>query len=533
MPMKGERRIVALWLPFWPIERLYRDLERRYGNVAEKPRAIARSEAGGIRIMACDEQAQAAGVEQGQLVPDAMALCPSLELHPADRESDSEALRRIAHWCGCYTPWTAMDPVGRSEEPDGVLLDITGCAHLFGGEDQLLQGIHARFRKLKLTVRCALASTAGTAWALARYGRDVLSIVPSGGEADALRDLSVAALRLDPVTVDGLMRLGLKRAGDLYGKPRAPIAARFGAEVARRLDEALGFEPEPISPELPLVPYRASLSFPEGLTNLDHIEEAVLRIAGDLCEVLQRERQGVRRLELQLFRVDGEVTQLWAGTGRPSHEAAHLARLFREKLTQAGDDFDAGFGIEAIGLVCLAVEALMPLQDGFDRSGAQLHDLECFLDRLSNRLGRGRVLRLEPRSSHIPEYAAADIPALGGITPAMRGWRTHRDEHRASILGGSLPRPLRLLPKPEPVDVVAEVPEGPPRIFRWRRITHRITRTEGPERVSPEWWRNNKQHTRDYYRVEDDDGRRFWLYRDGLYYRDEEPPRWFLHGVFE
>ena len=531
--MKGERRIVALWLPFWPIERLYRDLERRYGDVAEKPRAIARSESGGIRIMACDEQAQAAGVEQGQLVPDAMALCPSLELHPADREGDSEALQRIARWCGCYTPWTAMDPIGRGEEPDGILLDITGCAHLFGGEEELLQGIHARFRKLKLTVRCAIASTTGAAWAVARYSRDVLSIVLCGGEADALRDLPVAALRLDSATVDGLMRLGLKRAGDLYGKPRAPITARFGSEVARRLDEALGFEPEPISPQLPLVPYRVSLSFPEGLTNLDHIAEAVLRIADNLCEVLKRERQGARRLELQLFRVDGEVMQLRAGTGRPSHDAPHLARLFREKLTQVGDDFDAGFGIEAIALVCLAVESLAPQQEGFDRKGIRLHDLECFLDRLSNRLGRDRVLRLEPRASHIPEHAVSSIPALHGITPAMHAWRMHKEEHRASMLGGSLPRPLRLLPVPEPVDVVAEVPEGPPRIFRWRRIAHRVTRTEGPERIAPEWWQGKRQQTRDYYRVEDDDGRRFWLYRDGLYYRDEKPPRWFLHGVFE
>ena len=530
--MAGERRIAALWLPFWPIERLYRDLVRQ-GEVAERPRAIARSEAGGVRIKACDARAQRTGVEIGQLVPDAMALCPSLELYPADAEGERRDLQKIARWCGRYTPWTAMDPIGRGEEPDGLLLDITGCAHLFGGEEALLSDLHERFSKLGLTIRGAIASTPGAAWAVARYGRQALSIVCKDGEVDALRALPVAALRLDRTIVDGLMRLGLKRAGDLYGKPRAPIAARFGAEVVRRLDEALGFEREPISPVLPPIPYRASLSFPEGLTQLIHIEEAVLRIAGDLCEVLQRERQGARQLELQLFRVDGEVTQIRAGTGRPSHEAAHLARLFREKLAQAGDDFDAGFGIEGIVLACLAVDPLSPLQDGFDREEARLHDLDRFLDRLSNRLGRDRVLRLEPRASHIPERAVADVQALNGITPPMRGWRTLRDEQRASMLGGSLPRPLRLLPMPEPVEVVAEVPEGPPRIFRWRRIAHRVVRTEGPERIAPEWWRSNRQHTRDYYRVEDDDGRRFWLYRDGLYYRDDGPPRWFLHGVFE
>lgn len=531
--MKGERRIVALWLPFWPIERLYRDLERRHGKIAKRPRAIARAEAGGLRIKAFDEEAQAAGVVSGQLVPDAMALCPLLEIHQADHEGDRNGLEKIARWCSHYTPWTAVDPIGRDDGPDGILLDITGCAHLFGGEKALLASLHGHFNKWKLTACGAIASTPGAAWAVARYGSHPLSIVPKDGEADALHDLPVAALRLDSETADGLIRLGLKRAGDLYGKPRAPIAARFGAEVARRLDEALGFEPEPISPALPSVPWRAQLSFAEGLTQLVHIEEAVLRVAGHLCEVLRREQQGARQLELQLFRVDGEMTLLRAGTGKPSHKAEHLARLFHEKLAAAGDDFDTGFGIDGITLVCLAVEPLSSVQEGFDGSEAHRQNLEYFLDRLSNRLGSDRVLRLEPRASHIPEHAVASIPTVRGATPAMRGWQMHKDEHRASMLGGTMPRPLRLLSAPEPVDVVAEVPEGPPRIFRWRRIAHRVTRAEGPERITPEWWNGRRQQTRDYYRVEDGEGRRFWLYRDGLYYRGSEPPRWFLHGVFE
>ncbi|WP_421865187.1 Y-family DNA polymerase [Parvibaculum sp.] len=531
--MQGEKRIAALWLPFWPIERLYRDLGRRHPELLERPRALARAGAGGLRIMACDNRAKEAGVEQGQPLPDARALCPSLEVHPADSKGDREALQRIARWCIRYTPWTAADPVGRDGEPDGIFLDITGCAHLFGGEDALLREVRSRFEGLALTIRCAIASTPGAAWAVVRYGPHAFSIIAPGEEADALRDLPVAALRLDKPTTSGLMRLGLKQAGDLYGKPRAPIAARFGADVSRRLDEALGFEREPISPDRPDVLYRASLSFPEELTQIAHIEEAVLRVADGLCKVLLREQQGARRLELLLFRVDGEVTQFQAGTGRPSHEAAHLARLFREKLAQAGDDFDAGCGIEAIALICVVVEPLSPMQGGFNENEAHLHDLERFLDRVSNRLGRERILRLEPRSSHVPEGAVADVPALNGITPAMRGWQMHTQEHRASMMGGTMPRPLRLLRMPEPVDVVAEVPEGPPRIFRWRRIAHRVVRTEGPERIAPEWWRGNKQQTRDYYRVEDGEGRRFWLFRDGLYFRDNEAPRWFMHGVFE
>lgn len=533
--MEGKRRIVALWLPHWPIERLDRDLERqaRPLRVPEKPRVLARPGPGGMRITARNRFAQAAGIHPGQLVSDATALCPGLELHAADSEGDRKGLARLASWCGRYTPWTTADPIGIGEEPDGILLDITGCDHLFGGEAALIAELRRRLQGFGLTARAAVSSTTGAAWALARFGERPALVLPAGEEVDALRSLPVAALRLNDAAVSGLIRLGLKKAGDLYGKPRAPITARFGPGVARRLDEALGFEPEPISPDLPHVPYRASLAFSEGLTRSAHIEEAVKRIAADLCEVLERERQGARRLELLLFRVDGEVTRLQAGTGVASHDASHLSRLFREKLAQIGDDFDTGFGIEAITLACLSVDPLRPEQETLDNERTRAQDLEQFVDRLSNRLGAGRVMRLEPRASHIPERAVAAIPALHGLSPAMRGWKTHAGEQMASVLGGSLPRPLRLLSAPEAVDVIAEVPEGPPRIFRWRRIAHQIARAEGPERIAPEWWHEGKHRTRDYYRVEDVEGRRFWLYRDGLYHRDNEGPRWYLHGVFE
>lgn len=535
MRMGGKRRIASVWLPRWPIERFYREKGRAPTPSVEpkRPRALAKPGAGGIRLTACDDLALSAGVEPGQLVPDAMALCPKLELHASDVKADRKALDRLAVWCGRYTPWVTADPVGFGEEPDGLLLDMTGCAHLFGGEVKLLSDLCERLQGFGLTVRCAVASTPGAAWACARYSDETPCFVPPGGEADALCLLPVAALRLGGEEIDGLVRLGLKRIGDLYGKPRAPLAARFGANIARRLDEALGFEPEPISPAMPHVPYRASLAFAEGLTRQVHIEEAIKSIATDLCEVLTRERKGARRLELQLFRVDGEVTRLFAGTSLATHEASHLAELFREKLVALGDDFDPGFGIEAITLACIAVDPLSPEQEGFDKRGERRFGLEQFVDRVSNRFGADRVLRFEPRASHIPERALVAIPALHGITPAMQGWKMHMEEHRAAVLGGSLPRPLRLLASPEPVDVVAEVPEGPPRVFHWRRIAHRVLRSEGPERIVPEWWRGKNQRTRDYYRVEDAEGRRFWLYRDGLYHRDNEGPRWFLHGVFE
>lgn len=533
--MGGDRRIAALWLPHWSLERLYRDLTRQMAplRVPDKPRVLARPGPGGPRVTVRNRLAQSAGVAPGQLVSDATALCPGLVLHAADGEGDRKALIRLAEWCGRYTPWTTLDPEGLGEEPDGILLDITGCGHLFGGEVALAEDIRRRLKGFGITARIAVASTPGAAWALARFGSKPTFVLATGAEVEALRLLPVNALRLSDAATSGLIRLGLKQVGDLYGKPRAPITARFGPEITQRLDEALGAVREPISPDLPHAPYRAFLSFAEGLTRTAHIEEAVKRIASDLCKVLEGARKGARRLELQLFRVDGEVTRLQAGTGYASHDPNHLARLFREKLSQMGDDFDAGFGIEAIMLHCLAIDPLQPAQETFDSEKSRAQDLEQFLDRLSNRLGSDRVRRIEPRASHIPERAEASISAICGLTPAMHGWKMHKEQHMASVLGGSLPRPLRLLPSPEAVEVVAEVPEGPPRIFRWRRISHHVARADGPERIAPEWWREGKHRTRDYYRVEDVDGHRFWLYRDGLYHRDNEGPRWFLHGVYE
>ncbi|NIJ41107.1 protein ImuB [Parvibaculum indicum] len=488
-------------------------------------------------MTACNGSAREAGIAPGQLVPDAMALCPSLGVHDAAPEADRAALEKLARWCGRYTPWSVADPVGVGAEPDGLLLDISGCAHLFGGEAALLDEMAARLGRFGFGLRAAIASTPGAAWALARYGREAPSVLPAGEEKRALAGLPVRGLRLDRGVADGLSRLGLKRIGDLYDKPRAPLTARFGPVPARRLDEALGRAPEPISPSLPHVPFRTRLHFAEPIARLEHVEEALARLAGDLCSLLAEEHKGARRLRLTLYRVDGEVRELHAGTSAPSHEEGHLARLFREKLDKAGDDFDAGFGIEAMSLACLAADDLAPSQARLTGGGPQAHDLARLIDRLGNRLGPGRVARAEPRASHIPERAVRAVPAMRGASPALAGWA-----REAAHLPEGVSRPLRLLPAAEPVEVVAEVPEGPPRIFRWRRMTYRVARAEGPERIAPEWWRqdsgqgeNGKKdggRTRDYYRVEDGDGRRFWLYRDGLYTRDEEEPRWYLHGVF-
>jgi protein ImuB len=299
--------------------------------------------------------------------------------------------------------------------------------------------------------------------------------------------------------------------------------------VSLRLDEALGYAAEPISPARPLVPYRARLIFAEGITRIEDVEAAVKQLADELCVLLERYHKGARQMELALFRVDGEATFLRAGTSAPSRLPAHLARLFHEKLQRNGDDFDAGFGIEAMSLSALVVDPLAPTQKGMTGEAEKERDIAGLMDRLCNRLGAQRVTRLQPHASHLPERASRHVAVLSGnkfVPP--HDWRAaafRQDD-------GSVARPLRMLAAPELIDVVAEIPEGPPRRFRWRRVLYQVARAEGPERIAPEWWRTERDRTRDYYRVEDSDGRRFWLYRDGLYDRDTEMPRWYIQGMF-
>ncbi|HEY4345881.1 MAG TPA: DUF6504 family protein [Parvibaculum sp.] len=528
--MSGQRRIAAVFLPQWPVDRFFRALEGRPERPDRRSAlAFAVTAHGGLRITARTRAAAEEGVCEGQRVADAMALYPALDVRPADFEADRAALKRLADWCGRYTPWTTPDPCGLGEEPDGILMDITGCDHLFGGEISLIDDLVARFRGFHIHARAAVASTPGAAWALARFGASPAYVLPRGEEERALSPLPIAALRLPGDTVDGLARLGLKRVSDLYGRARAPVTARFGRAVQQRLDEALGRAMEPISPEMPLVPYRARLLFADGLVRIEDIETAAVQLADELCVLLERYQKGARRLELKLFRVDGNVTTLMAGTSAATRSPAHLARLFREKLQQAGDDFDAGYGIEAMSLAALAVDPLAHRQDALTGEGRTSIDIDGLIDRLGNRFGPARVKRLYPRPSHVPERAAASLPCIRKVEPVSpNDWR-HEELQR---LDGAMGRPLRMLAAPEPVDVTAEIPEGPPHNFRWRRVLYQIKRAEGPERIAPEWWRGERERTRDYYRVEDTNGRRFWLYRDGLYNRDEAMPRWYIQGMF-
>lgn len=489
---------------------------------------------GGLRIVAVNPAARTGGIRPGLPLADAHAVLPELRALPADPVAEARALDRLAAWCGRYTPWTAVDGDGGDPCPGagGLWLDVTGCAHLFGGEAALLQDVLRRLEGLGFAARAALADTPGAAWAVARFG-DLggkgTAVVPAGGLRAALVPLPVAGLRLEDAAAEGLRRVGLRRIGDLIDLPRAPLAARFGDAVLRRLDQALGRVGESLSPRRPVTPLRARLAFAEPIAAPDDIAAAVRHLLAGLCRRLVEARRGARRLDLILYRADGTCAETAIGTSRPVRDAGHLERLFREKL----ESLDPGFGVEVMVLAASVADDLEPQQADLTTGGAATdEELARLIDRLGNRLGAANVARLRPQASHIPEKACREETALATSAPLLAA--AGNNDFRPMS-----PRPLHLLAWPEPVEVMAPVPDHPPLMFRWHGRPHRVVGADGPERIGPEWWlveeplnpEAAERATRDYYRVEDADGRRFWLYREGVY-RADRAPRWYLHGVF-
>ena len=500
-------------------------------------------EAGGaLQVVAVNRPAAVAGLRPGATLADARAVMPAVLTVPAEAAEEGRALARLAQWCGRYSPWTAIDPAGGVIGGDGaVWLDATGCAHLFGGEAALLADLIARLGAAGLAARAAVAETPGAAWAVARYapreetreeageeagdgpgdGGSAWRVVAPDGTRAALAALPVAALRLTPSAVAGLEALGLRRVRDVLALPRAALAARFGGAVGERLDAALGRAPEPLSPLPPATPHFVRLAFAEPIGRIGDVAAAARHLLDDLCAGLERAGDGARRLELALHEPDGAVRRIRIGASRPSRDPDHLARLFAEHL----DGVEAEFGIEAMTLAAPAAEALAPAQSDLENAGAPPSNADALVDRLSNRLGAGSVVRFAAHESHIPERAVRALPAVA--PPAAAALPAAAWPGRA--------RPLRLLVRPEPIEATAPVPDDPPVMFRWRRVLFRIARADGPERIESEWWREggvaDRDRLRDYYRVEDTEGRRFWLYREGLY-RPAAAPAWFLHGIF-
>jgi protein ImuB len=609
----ASRRFLSLHLPDFATDRL----RRRHRLPPERELVAARDERGRRVVAAASPAAAIAGIRPGLPLADARAFLPGLAVYDEDPAGDAAALARLAEWCGRYTPAVAVDG------GDGIRLDITGCAHLRGGETALAGAVVSRLAALGFACRAAVAGTLGVAWAVARFAGEAVRIVPCGGEAAALAPLPVAALRLALETAYWLERLGLRRIGELLAVPRAALAPRFGAAVARRLDEAVGRAAEPFSPLAPPPAHAARLAFAEPIGTAEDLDRAMRHLVAELCRGLAARGAGARRLDLAFYRVDGVVERVALGTARASRDARHLAKLLTDKLAAV----DPGLGIEEAILAAPAVEPLAaaqlalpklhratrsisclippplagegregeasafrstagqtgarclpppapPPQAGEESrkaanvvafpatpppaapacrkedalrseeeetgdlpwqakparrkaalpeavpAGGEAPELAALVDRLGARLGLGNVHRLAPVASHLPEHAQARAPALeipGG------GWAA-----------GKL-RPVRLLAAPEAIEATAPVPDDPPVLFRWRRLLHRVVRADGPERIAAEWWREagapDPDDIRDYYRVEDAEGRRFWLYRAGLF-RPGAAPRWYLHGVF-
>ncbi len=455
---------------------------------------------------------------------DARAIVPELVAVPADPEEEARALSALADWCGRYTPLVALSGA------DGLFLDVTGCAHLAGGEEALLADLLRRVRRAGLAARAALADAPGAAWALARFAETGAAngIVVKPGEAEAaLMPLPAASLRLPPDVAENLSRVGLRRVADLHrlaeGGGRGALAVRYGDAALRRLDLALGRAEEPISPRRPVPEFRERLAFAEPIAAADDIARATRRLLARLAVRFAARGVGARRVELSFYRADGTVSAIAVGTARPSRDSAHLFHLLRQKL----DRVEPGFGIDLAVIAAPEVEALAALQIDLPQQPDSVgvvpagddNDLAALVDRLGNRLGPGQVWRFAPRETWIPERAAGRVAAVS--PPAPQRWRLP-------------PRPVRLFARPEPIDAVVDAAsecEAAPSLFRWRAHLHRVRRAEGPERIAPEWWRpDSDQATRDYWRVEDDAGRRFWLFQR----LGEKSPRpgWFIHGEF-
>jgi protein ImuB len=510
------RRVVSLFLPSWPTDRLRRKAAKP--PEAGTPLVTALPDHGRRVIAAVDAAARSAGILPGMTVTRARAFAPDLAIVDADPEDDLEGLKRLALWAGRrYSPLVAPDP------PDGIWIDISGCAHRFGGEEPLLKDILRRVAASGTAIQLAVADTAGCAHAVARHvpsGRPTL-IVP-GKVRDALSILPVSALRIEPGVADELRRMGFERIEQLIAAPRAPLAKRFGRQLFKRLDQALGQISEPIEPIFPASVPRVRRSLLEPIGTAEAFGQVIADLVGDLIPLLVGAGIGVRRLDLLFERVDGQYQSIRVGTASPVRDAGHLARLLGQKV----DTIDPGMGVETMTLVAPLVEPMGPTQrTGLIDSGARGPDLEALVDALANRFGPGRLYRTSPKASTMPEREIGIVAPLA--PPGKTGW------------DDDSPRPARMIVPPEPIEVIAALPDHPPAMFVWRGKRNRVSQADGPERLHGEWWREAGHEAdmpfavRDYYQVETVTGGRYWIFRLGDGERSATGPmKWFIHGAF-
>ncbi len=500
------KRVICVWLPNWPITRL--NLSNPDCAAPDKPLVIVAVSGSKRRVMAVNRIARERGVMPGQRLNDAKAIAPDLVAVAADREADNAALSALSRWAQRFTPSTSANA------PGGLWLDITGCARLWRGERRLVEALIEQLSARGIPCRAAVADTFGAAWAFARR-TERYHILPPGGHRDLLPDLPLGSLRLGPETLAGLRRLGLKTVGQVMELPRAQLSGRF-PDLLPRLDQALGDAPEAIAFEHPPSPWFESAAFADFIMTPEDLRRAIDMLAAKLCRRLSEAGQGGKRFEVRFFGADNSIQRISIATSLPNRDAKGIAKLLAAKL----ETIDPGFGIEVVTLRAGRIEPMAEQQIAMDTRSDALANIAPLIDKLGNRLGFRNVWRFALYESHWPERSVTQVaPMAEPYKPVWQnGWA----------------RPIRLLSRPELIDVTASVPDNPPRQLRWGGVLRRTPRAEGPERIAPEWWQEpageKPSEIRDYYRIEDESGARFWVYREGLYAEGKPHPRWFIHG---
>lgn len=498
------------------MDRIRRSRKRLGETRAELPLVVVAKIDNALQLTAVDERAQRDGLHPGLPLTDARARLPALDVVEADDAADAALLEAIADWCDRFTPLVAINL------PYGLLLDISGCAHLFGGERAMLRQITDFLRSQEITVQAAIAGTSVAAHALALGASG--SIVENGMEKDAVSALPISVLRFGEKAVHALKRAGLRTIGEVASRSSTELTARFGAEFTFVLEQAQGYNGQPIRPRRALPDYVAERRFAEPVATADAIGMTIASLAATLENLLEERGQGARKFVASLFRTDGAVRHIALDTARPLRQAAAIAAYYSERLEVLRDPIDPGFGFDLIRLSALSTEKLEYASAEFEASQDE-QEIAGLIDRLSARFGASRVMRFLSVDTHVPEYAAAFCPAQRGNNPSP--WPQMRLESETPR------RPLHMLSPPEEIESkFIDVPDGPPKRFVWRRAMHQVVKSDGPERIALEWWRDPMARTRDYFQVEDEGGRRFWLYRDGFFEGGAEAPRWFMHGMF-
>ncbi|RYZ54640.1 MAG: DNA polymerase Y family protein [Sphingobacteriales bacterium] len=496
------RRFVSIWFRHLTTDWMI----RRQPELKDVAFVLAAPERGRVVVKAASVAALQAGIRAGMVVADCRAILPELEVFDDKAGKAAALLEALAAWCQRFTPVAAIDL------PDGLILDVSGCAHLWGGERPYLEDITARLRAFGYHVRAAMADTVGAAWAVARYG-DVGPVVPAGRLEEALLPLPPAALRLDAEMLERLDKLGMYDISSFFSIPRAALRRRFGHALLRRLDQALGKESEAIVPVHPPQPFQERLSSLEPIRTPNGISIALKRLLDILCKRLAAEGKGLRAAVFKCFRVDGNIQQIDIGTSRASRNTEHLFRLFEIKIVR----LEPALGFELFLLEATLIEELSIVQEALWSSSGN-HDEKAvaeLLDKLAGKVGVQTIHRYLPQSRYWPERSVRAAASLAEKPEAS--WRVE------------VPRPVQLLHQPEPISVTVPLPDYPPMQFHYKGKLHQVKKADGPERIEQEWWLQEGMY-RDYYCVEDEEGARYWLFRLG-HYNDGEP-QWFMHGFF-